>query len=88
MPRDRFGPSLSRSFFSGGAGLPRSSSFDGGFEELPELRDSRCSNLPSFPASVSFASISSEICDLRGDLPVLRGQLPDLTLHNDNQLIA
>ena len=47
---------------SGAAGLPGSSSFDGGLEELPELRDSRCSSLASFPARASLASISSESC--------------------------
>src|SRR5215213_8861178 len=41
---------------SGGAGLPGSSSLDGGFEEFPEFRDSRCSSLASFPDKTSFAS--------------------------------
>jgi hypothetical protein len=47
---------------SGGAGLPGSSSFEGGFEEFPELRDSRCSSLASLAARASLASISSAIC--------------------------
>jgi hypothetical protein len=47
---------------SGGAGLPGSSSFEGGFEEFPELRDSRCSSRASLAASASLASISSAIC--------------------------
>ena len=43
-------------------GLPGSSSRDGGLEELPELRDSRCSNRASLAASASLASISSASC--------------------------
>jgi hypothetical protein len=49
-------------FFSDGAGLPGSSSFDGGLEEFPELRDNRCSSRASFPDSASLDSISSESC--------------------------
>jgi len=40
---------------------PGSSSRDGGIEELPELRDSRCSNRASLPTSCSLASVSSTI---------------------------
>ena len=48
--------------FSGAAGLPGSSSRDGGLEELPEFRDSRCSNRASLSASASLASINSASC--------------------------
>lgn len=48
--------------FSGSGGLPGSPSREGGFDEFPEFRDSRCSNLANRAASVSLASISSEIC--------------------------
>ena len=60
LPRDRFGPPRPRCL-SGGAGLPGSSSLEGGFEEFPELRDSRCSTLASRAVRASLASISSEI---------------------------
>jgi hypothetical protein len=46
-----------------GAALPTSSSLDGGIEELPEFRDSRCSNRANFATSCSLAASNSEICD-------------------------
>ncbi len=44
------------------ARIVQAGTVDGGFEEFPELRDSRCSSLASFPARASLASISSECC--------------------------
>ena len=57
LPRDRTDPP--RRDFCGAGGLPGSSSRDGGLEELPEFRDSRCSTRASFAASASFASCNS-----------------------------
>jgi hypothetical protein len=51
-----------RSFFFGGANLPRSSTREGGLEEFPKFRDIRCPSLASLPDRTSLASISSEIC--------------------------
>ena len=42
--------------------LPGSSSLDGGIEELPEFRESRCSSLASFPASFSLTPNRSATC--------------------------
>lgn len=62
LSRVRAGPDRPRRGFSGGGGLPGPSSRDGGLEELPEFRDSRCSNRASFAARASLASITSDSC--------------------------
>ena len=51
-----------RAFFAAGGVLPGSSSREGGIEELPELRDSRCSTRASLVASSSFNAVSAAIC--------------------------
>ena len=61
LPLGRAGPTRPR-FFSTGGVLPGSSSFDGGLEEFPELRESRCSTRASLAARAPLASISSAIC--------------------------
>ena len=82
--------------FSGGGGLPGSSSRDGGLEELPELRDSRCSSRASF-AGQGLVGLH-QLRELPGhprDLPIPRrelldqlGQLPGLAVHDDEKLVA
>jgi hypothetical protein len=47
--------------FCGAGGLPGSSSREGGLEELPELRDNRCSTRASFAVSASLAARNSAI---------------------------
>jgi hypothetical protein len=61
VPRFRFDPA-GLFGFSGDDVLPGSSSLDGGIEELPEFRESRCSSLASFPASFSLTPNRSATC--------------------------
>jgi hypothetical protein len=48
--------------FAGGGVRPRSSSFDGGDDELPEFRDSTYSSRASFSVNALFASRRSATC--------------------------
>ena len=95
LPRARAGPDP-RLGFPGAGGLPGSSSREGGLEELPELRDSRCSNRANLAARASLGL--HQIRELSGharDLPIPRrellgllGQLPGLAPHDEEQLVA